>query len=72
MPKSEKSISELVAQLPAASQVQARKYIESLSAKARRHDGHFLKQDWAGALHAFRGQYTSMELQKKALDWRDE
>jgi DNA-directed RNA polymerase specialized sigma24 family protein len=29
-----------------------------------------LKQSWAGGLSDFREQYTSLELQKKALEWR--
>jgi hypothetical protein len=29
-----------------------------------------LSQNWAGALKDQRNKYTSLELQKKALDWR--
>jgi hypothetical protein len=29
-----------------------------------------LSQNWAGALSDYRNQYTSLELQKKALGWR--
>ena len=29
-----------------------------------------LQQNWAGALREYREQYTSLELQKKALEWR--
>ncbi len=29
-----------------------------------------LRQDWAGALKDYRHRYTSLELQKKALEWR--
>ena len=29
-----------------------------------------LRQTWAGALRDYREQYTSLELQKKALEWR--
>lgn len=32
--------------------------------------GRKLRQDWAGALSEYRDQYTSLELQKKALEWR--
>lgn len=28
-----------------------------------------LRMNWAGALAEFRGQYTSLELQRKALEW---
>jgi len=29
-----------------------------------------LSQNWAGALSDYRDKYTSLELQKKALEWR--
>jgi hypothetical protein len=29
-----------------------------------------LSQNWAGALSDYRNQYTSLELKKKALEWR--
>jgi len=29
-----------------------------------------LRQDWAGALREQREEYTSLELQRKAVDWR--
>lgn len=29
------------------------------------------KLDWAGGLKEFRDKYTGLELQKKALEWRD-
>jgi hypothetical protein len=29
-----------------------------------------LRQNWAGALREYREQYTSLDLQKKALEWR--
>lgn len=28
-----------------------------------------LRMDWAGGLREFRDKYTSLELQKKALEW---
>ena len=31
-----------------------------------------LSQDWANALEDYREQYTALELQKKALEWRGE
>lgn len=30
-----------------------------------------LSQDWANSLSDYRTQYTSLELQKKALEWRE-
>ncbi len=29
-----------------------------------------VKQGWAGALREFKGQFTSLALQKKAQEWR--
>ena len=29
------------------------------------------KLDWIGGLEKYRDQYTSLELQKKTLEWRD-
>ena len=29
------------------------------------------KLDWIGGLEEYRDQYTTLELQKKSLDWRD-
>ena len=29
------------------------------------------KLDWIGGLKEFRDQYTALELEKKALEWRD-
>jgi len=29
-----------------------------------------LRMNWAGGLSEFREQFTSLELQKKALEWR--
>lgn len=30
-----------------------------------------LKQDWAGILKAYKHQFSALELQKKALEWRN-
>jgi hypothetical protein len=45
-------------------------FIEFLIEKKKVKSGKKLRQDWAGALRDFRDQYTSLELQKKSLDWR--
>jgi len=31
-----------------------------------------LSQDWANALESHKNKYTSLELQKKALEWRED
>jgi hypothetical protein len=63
-----RSLSELVQELPPDAQAQVRAFVEFLLAKRGR--GRTLRQDWAGALREHRDQYSSLQLQKKALEWR--
>jgi hypothetical protein len=44
--------------------------VNFLIEKKARKRGKKLRQDWAGALKGYRDQYTSLELQEKALEWR--
>lgn len=44
-------------------------FVEALLKKYK--SGQF-KQNWAGGLKAFKKQFSSIELQKKALEWRRE
>ncbi|NJN66576.1 MAG: DUF2281 domain-containing protein [Chloroflexaceae bacterium] len=67
---STKSFEELVQELPPEAQIQARHFVEGLLAKHRLKSGRKLRQDWAGTLQEYRHQYTSLELQRKALEWR--
>lgn len=64
------SIAELVKKLPPKSQEEVRVFVEFLLERQARKSGRKLRQDWAGALQDYRNQYTSLELQKKALEWR--
>ncbi len=65
-----KPLEELVKELPPASQAEVRDFVEFLLEKRRRRTAQPLRQSWAGALSDYCDQYTSLELQKKALDWR--
>lgn len=65
-----KTIEELVKELPQELQQEVRDFMELLLKKRARKTGKRLRQDWAGALREYRAQYTSLELQKKALEWR--
>jgi hypothetical protein len=65
-----KPLEELVKQLPAASQQEVRDFVEFLLEKARK-PANKLRQNRAGFLREHRDQYTSLELQKKASEWRD-
>ena len=63
-------LEEVVRELPPDLRDEVRDFAEFLLAKRSRHPGKALRQDWAGALREQRGQYTSLELQRHALEWR--
>lgn len=61
-----------ISQLPENLQKQVSNYIDILliqisTPKQKKK----FKLDWAGGLKEYRDQYTALELQKKALEWRD-
>lgn len=66
----EQSVIEKIRNLPPDKQQEVLDFIEFLLEKQSRKYGRRLRQDWAGALSDYREQYTSLELQKKALEWR--
>lgn len=70
MSKQVKTLEELVKELPPDSRGAVRDFIEFLLEKDRKKSTKKLRQNWAGALSAYREQYTSLELQQQALDWR--
>lgn len=63
-------IESMIQELPPHLRHEVEGYIQSLVAKEKRKRGTRLRQDWAGALREYRDQYTSLDLQKKALEWR--
>jgi hypothetical protein len=65
-----KPLEELVKELPPDCKEEVRDFVEFLLERRKRKHGKKLRQDWAGALKDYRDQYTSLELQKKALEWR--
>ncbi|MEW6374801.1 MAG: DUF2281 domain-containing protein [Thermodesulfobacteriota bacterium] len=65
-----KSINDMIKELPPEFQQEVEDFVHFLIEKRAQKRGRKLKQDWAGALRDYRGQYTSLELQKKALEWR--
>jgi len=65
-----KSIDERIKNLPPALKKEVEEFVNSLLKKRGKKKGKKLRQDWAGALRDYRDQYTSLELQKKALEWR--
>ena len=61
----------LYRRLPPEYQREVLDFIEFLLAKTgNKNSGQKLKLTWAGGLREFRDKYTSLELQKKALEWR--
>lgn len=59
-------------QLPPDFQEKVIKYIDSLLTQRELRRKKKLKLDWVGGLKEYRDRYTALELQKEALDWRDE
>lgn len=65
-----KPLDQLLKELPPESQAEVRNFVESLIKKLQRKSYGYLRQNWAGGLEDYREQFTSLELQKKSLDWR--
>ena len=65
-----KSVDKMIKELPEEHQQEVIDFIEFLLARGPQTQRGKLRQDWAGALEAYREQYTSLELQRKALEWR--
>ena len=70
MNEERKSLEELVREVPPDLEEEVRDFIEFVLEKRARTPGRQLRQDWGGALRDLRDQYTSLELQKKASEWR--
>jgi hypothetical protein len=64
-----KSLDELVKELPPDLQQEVRDFATFLFETKVRPKQSKLRLSWAGALSEFRDQFTSLELQKKALEW---
>jgi hypothetical protein len=64
------TIEEIIRELPPELQKEVEDFARFLLEKHKQKYGRKLRQNWAGALREFRDQYTSLELQKKALEWR--
>lgn len=65
-----KTLEEMIKELPPELQREVKDFVQFLLERRARKPGRKLRQDWAGALRDYRDQYTSLELQKKALEWR--
>ncbi|MBY0434077.1 MAG: DUF2281 domain-containing protein [Cyclobacteriaceae bacterium] len=64
------SLEKKILQLPPSTIVELEQFIDELLAKSKGKTDGKLKQDWMGGLKKWRNEFTSLELQKKALEWR--
>ena len=65
-----KPLEQLLKELPPEAQAEVREFVEFVIRKRQRQTKGQLRQSWAGALENYREQFTSLELQKKSLEWR--
>ena len=59
----------LIDRLPAFERERVEDYVRAIEHTADEAIRPGFRFDWAGGLAAYRGQYTSLELQKKAMEW---
>jgi len=64
-----KKVEEIVKELPPDLKEEVRDFVEFLIVKKGPRKRGKLRMKWAGALREYRNKYTSLELQKKALEW---
>ena len=63
-------LKEILNELPPSLQKEVEDFAQFINQKYKEKKRCFLKQEWAGSLREYKNQYTSLELQKKALQWR--
>ena len=63
-------IAETVSKLQPQLQKEVEDFALFLTRQERPSSTRKLRQDWAGALSEYREAFTSVDLQKKALEWR--
>lgn len=64
-----KTLEELIKELPPELRQEVEDFVQFLLEKRARKPKGQLKLDWRGALRDLRDQYTSVQLQHKALEW---
>ncbi|MBI3583312.1 MAG: DUF2281 domain-containing protein [Nitrospinae bacterium] len=65
-----KMLEEMIKELPPELYHEVEDFVQFLIEKQVKKHGRPLRQDWAGALKDYKDRYTSLELQKKAMEWR--
>ncbi|MGC8856869.1 MAG: DUF2281 domain-containing protein [Anaerolineae bacterium] len=63
------TLKDLIEQLPPDLQREVEDFVEFLLDTKVHRKQKKLRMTWAGALREYRDQFTSLELQKKALEW---
>ncbi|MCS7164080.1 MAG: DUF2281 domain-containing protein [Thermodesulfovibrio sp.] len=65
------TLQEKIKRLPPDLQKEVSDFVDFLLEKRKRESRGKLTLSWKGKLKEYREKYTSVELQKKALDWID-
>ena len=64
-------VERILKKLPRELMPEVERYLSALLERQARISGRKLRQDWAGALREYRDKYTSQELERAALEWRE-
>jgi hypothetical protein len=65
-------LEDIIKKLPPELQEEVEDFVIFLSERKVKKKRKFLRQDWGGALRNYRNIYTSLDLQKKSLEWRED
>ena len=65
-----KRLEEMIRELSPDAQRQVEDFVKRLTQSTASTPKRKMDQRWAGALKEYRDQYTSLQLQQKALEWR--
>ena len=66
----EEQITDKVRRLSEDKQLKVLSFVEAIAVDMREEPKRRLRLDWSGGLREYKDRYTSVELQKKAMDWR--
>ena len=65
-----KALEKKIKKLPPDIAAEVEDFVNFLLEKKKKTKPKKLTQSWAGVLEKYKDQYTSVELQKKAMEWR--
>lgn len=66
------SLEAMIERLPPDLKKEVKDFVQFLIEKRMNKKKVYLALDWAGGLSEYRDMFTSLDLQKKALDWWEE